>query len=62
MIKRIQHRLQDEVVLNSFIVTPTRFGKLNWGKTLDELEDSHVFFMEERRHRYISAIINRMRH
>ena len=63
VIKRIQHRLADDgIVLNSFIVTPTRFGKLNWGKTLDELEDSHVFFMEERRHCYISAIINRMRH
>lgn len=48
VIKDIQARLaSNNVVLNSFIVTPTRFGKLNWGKTLMELEDMHVLFMED---------------
>ena len=38
VIKDIQRRLtSDSVVLNSFIVTPTRFNKLNWGKTVDQL-------------------------
>ena len=63
IIKDIQTRLADnEVVLNSFIVSPTRFRSLNWGKTIEELEDMHVFFMEDKRDSYISAIIERMLH
>lgn len=61
VIKDIQKRLASEnVVLNSFIVTPTRFGKLDWGKTIHELEDMHVLFMEDQRGTYISSIIDRM--
>lgn len=61
IIKDIQARLaSDNVVLNSFIVTPTRFGKLNWGKTIEELEDMHVLFMEDQRDTYVTAIIQRM--
>ncbi len=48
------------MVLNSFIVTPTRFGKLNWGKTIQELEDMHVLFMEDQRDTYVASIIQRM--
>ena len=63
MIKDIQNRLSaDGVVLNSFIVTPTRFGKLNWGKTIDELEEMHVLFMEDRRDSYVQTIIAKMVH
>jgi superfamily II DNA or RNA helicase len=61
VIKGIQARLASEnVILNSFIVTPTRFGKLNWGKTIHELEDMHVLFIEDQRGAYISSIIDRM--
>ncbi|SET73865.1 DEAD/DEAH box helicase family protein [Oceanicella actignis] len=61
VIKGIQARLaSDNVILNSFIVTPTRFGKLNWGKTIHELEDMHVLFMEDRKDTYVAWIINRM--
>lgn len=61
VIKDIQTRLaSDNVVLNSFIVTPTRFGKLNWGKTIQELEDMHVLFMEDQRDTYVASIIQRM--
>jgi len=61
VIKDIQARLATEnVVLNSFIVTPTRFGKLNWGKTINELEDMHVLFMEDQRDTYINSIVDRM--
>jgi hypothetical protein len=61
VIKGIQARLASEnVILNSFIVTPTRFGKLNWGKTIHELEDMHVLFMEDRKDTYVASIINRM--
>lgn len=61
VIKDIQTRLaSDNVVLNSFIVTPTRFGKLNWGKTIQELEEMHVLFMEDQRSTYVASIIQRM--
>lgn len=61
VIKGIQARLASEnVILNSFIVTPTRFGKLNWGKTIHELEDMHVLFMADRKDTYVASIINRM--
>ncbi|MBW7057928.1 DEAD/DEAH box helicase family protein [Paracoccus bogoriensis] len=61
VIKGIQARLaRENVVLNSFIVTPTRFGKLNWGKTIQELEDMHVLFMEDQKDTYVASIISRM--
>lgn len=61
VIKDIQKRLASEhVVLNSFIVTPTRFGALNWGKTIDELEDMHVLFMKDRCNNYVDEIVQRM--
>lgn len=61
VIKDIQDRLSGhDVVLNSFIVTPTKFGKLNWGKTIAELEDMHVLFMEDQRHEYVGKLIARM--
>lgn len=61
VIKDIQARLaSDNVVLNSFIVTPTRFGKLSWGKTIQELEDMHVLFMEDQRDEYVGNMIDRM--
>ncbi|MEQ9087141.1 MAG: DEAD/DEAH box helicase family protein [Alphaproteobacteria bacterium] len=61
VIKDIQARLASEnVVLNSFIVTPTRFGKLNWGKSIDDLMDMHVFFMEDQRDTYVPEILERM--
>jgi hypothetical protein len=61
VIKDIQLRLSAEnVVLNSFIVTPTRFAKLNWGKSIDELQYMNVLFMEDRRDTYVGTIIEKM--
>ena len=61
VIKGIEERLGDkEVILNSFIVTPTRFGKLNWGKSIDELEDLHVLFMNDQPDTYVAKIAHRM--
>ena len=60
-IKNIQHRLSSEnVCLNSFIVTPTKFAKLNWGLGIEELEEMHVLFMQDAHDSYISSIISRM--
>ena len=61
VIKDIQNRLSDTgVVLNSFIVTPTRFAKLNWGKSIDELEDMHVLFMNDQPDEYVGKIADQM--
>ena len=61
VIKNIEKRLGDKnVILNSFIVTPTRFGKLNWGKTISELEEMHVLFMNDQPDTYIKKISERM--
>ncbi len=61
IIKEIEHRLADpNVILNSFIVTPTRFAKLNWCKSMDELLDMNVLFMEDQKNRYVQEIIERM--
>ncbi len=61
VIKGIQTRLaRENVIRNGFIVTPTRFGKLNWGKTIHELEDMNVLFTEDQRADYVASIINRM--
>ena len=46
--------------LNSFIVTPTRFGTLNWGKTIQELVHRHVLFMDDQRDAYVASIIRRL--
>jgi len=60
-IKNIQHRLSSEnVCLNSFIVTPTKFAKLNWGLGIEELEEMNVLFMQDAQDSYISSIISRM--
>ncbi len=61
IIKEIEKRLGDpEVTLNSFIVTPTRFAKLNWGKSMDELADMNVLFMEDQKSGYVHEIVTRM--
>ena len=54
-------RLGDtKVTLNSFIVTPTRFAKLNWGKSMDELACMNVLFMEDQKNSYVHEVIERM--
>ena len=61
IIKDIQKRLGDtQVILNSFIVTQTRHGKLGWNLPIDRLEDMHVLFMNDQIDTYIEKIANRM--
>jgi len=60
-IKNIEARLTiEDVVLNSFIVTPTRFSALNWGKTMNEINKIHVYFMTDQRDTYISLLVSSM--
>lgn len=57
-IKDIQERLKSSgVILNSFIVTPTRYGKLNWNLSIDELEDMNVYFMMDSQNSYVGKIM-----
>jgi hypothetical protein len=61
LIKQIEARLSDvNITLNSFIITPTRFGRLNWGRSLDELEAMNVLFMEDQKNSYIHSIFSKM--
>lgn len=61
VIKTIQHRLADKnLILNSYVITPTRFSSLKWGKTIKELEDMHVLFMYDQPEVYLAKIVKSM--
>jgi len=56
-IKEVETRLGDpSVILNSFVLSWTRHGRLDWGLTRDELENRHVLFMAEDRDGYIAKL------
>ena len=60
-IKNIQNRLSSEnICLNSFIVTPTKFAKLQWELDLKDFQKKHVLFMQDQRDDYIESIISEM--
>jgi hypothetical protein len=53
---------EPNVILNSFIVTPTKLAELNFwqdGKTLKEFENHNVYFQKEDCTNYISKILNK---
>lgn len=61
-IKAVEQRLKDPtVVLNSFILSWTRFPHVQWGKTQNEIEDMHVLFMTNDRDRYIDKLFAKLR-
>jgi hypothetical protein len=61
-IKDIEKRLNDEqIILNSFILSWTRYPQLNWGISRDEMEKMHVFFMADDRDHYIDKLLSRAR-
>jgi hypothetical protein len=61
-IKDVEQRLEDpSVILNSFILSWTRYPQLKWNNTQDELEDMHVLFMTNDRDRYIDKLFARLR-
>ncbi len=49
------------MILNSFILSWTRYPQLKWDNTQDELEDMHVLFMTNDRDRYIDKLFARLR-
>ena len=61
-IKDVEQRLKDPtVILNSFILSWTRYPQLKWDNTQDELEDMHVLFMTNDRDKYIDKLFARLR-
>jgi hypothetical protein len=61
-IKKVERRLNDPtVILNSFILSWTRYPQLKWDNSQDELEDMHVLFMTDDRDRYVDKLFARLR-
>jgi superfamily II DNA or RNA helicase len=60
-IKDVEQRLKDPaVILNSFILSWTRYPQLQWGDSQDELEKMHVLFMTDDRNRYIDKLFAKL--
>jgi hypothetical protein len=60
--KDFEQQLKDPtVILNSFILSWTRYPQLKWDKTQDALEDMHVLFMTNDRDRYIDKLFSQLR-
>ena len=61
-IKDVEQRLKDPtVILNSFILSWTRYPQLQWNNSQDELESMHVLFMTGDRDKYIGKLFDRLR-
>lgn len=60
-VKEIQDRLGDpKVILNSFIVSNTRYNEIPWeagGMTKEQLEEQHVLFQQEDKDTYIGKLL-----
>ena len=57
-IKEIEARLGDpDIILNSFILSWTKHGQLDWGLTRDHLSTKHVLFMTEDQATYIGKML-----
>ena len=60
-IKEIEKRLNDpDVILNSFILSWTKYPQLKWNKEQKELEDMHVLFMQDDRDQYIDKLFGNL--
>lgn len=60
-IKDLEIRLDDSnIILNSFILSWTKFPQLKWDKTQDELEDMNVLFMTNDREQYIDKLFTKL--
>ena len=60
-IKNIEKRFANpDVVLNSFILSPTKYAQLQWGIDKQELEDKHVLFMDDGGSSYLKKMFDRI--
>lgn len=61
-IKDIEKRFANpDVVLNSFILSPTKYAQLQWGIDKQELEDNHVLFMDDGGNTYLPKLFDRIK-
>ncbi len=60
-IKDVENRMADiDVILNSFILSWTRFPQLKWDSSREELEANNVLFMTDDRDHYIDKLFSRL--
>jgi Type III restriction enzyme, res subunit len=61
-IKDVEKRMSEpNIILNSFILSWTRYPQLKWDNSQAELERKHVLFMTDDRDRYIDKLFSRLR-
>jgi superfamily II DNA or RNA helicase len=61
-VKEVEKRLGDaDVILNSFILSWTKYPQLKWVETQKQLEDNHVLFMTDDRDNYINKLISQIK-
>jgi superfamily II DNA or RNA helicase len=60
-IKDVEKRMNDsDVILNSFILSWTKFPQLKWDRSLEEFEANNVLFMTDDRDHYIDKLFSRL--
>jgi hypothetical protein len=60
-IKDVEKRLNDPaVVLNSFVLSWTRYPQLKWGESQADLEKKHVLFMNDDQDGYLDKLFGKM--
>ncbi|MBK9622562.1 MAG: DEAD/DEAH box helicase family protein [Candidatus Obscuribacter sp.] len=60
-IKDVEKRLNDpDIVLNSFILSWTKYPQLQWEQTRAELEEKHVLFMTDDRDHYLDKLFTKI--
>ncbi len=60
-IKDVEKRMNDsDVILNSFILSWTRFPQLKWDSSREELEANNVLFMTDDKDHYIDKLFSRL--
>lgn len=61
-IKDIENRFANpDVILNSFILSWTKYPQLRWGIPQDEMEANHVLFMTDDRDGYIDKLFDTLK-
>lgn len=62
-IREIQPRLKnaEHIVLDAFILSWTKYPRLPWGASQDELEANNILFMTDDRAHYIDKLFNKYR-
>lgn len=60
-IKTVEQRLADpNTILNSFILSWTKYPELKWGPKQADLEAMHVLFMQDDRDKYIDKLFSQL--